>query len=141
MSLFSPLPCPDPTPPSGECGVCPVVLEKIAAEVLSGHLVVTAEDDGTVRRASNTILGDVTRPLWLTLGAALAGDAVLVLALGDHVEPSWSWAAGAPLYLGAAGVLTQTPPTLVGGATFIIRVGSAETPTSIFYEVRNPIIL
>lgn len=109
----------------------------IAAEALSGHRVVTPKPDGTLDYASNDNIAHVQAPLWVTTGAAAAGAQAIALMLGTIVEPTWAWTPG-PVYLGANGVLTQTPPT-APGAVFLASVGTATAATSLYVD-RGPSI-
>jgi hypothetical protein len=106
---------------------------------LSGHRLVTPQADGTLRYLSNADAADLGAPCWLTVGSALAGTDAVVLVYGAITEPSWSWTSG-PLYLGADGLLTQTPPT-APSAAFIVSVGYATAPTSIFLSPQPAISL
>lgn len=109
-----------------------------AAGTLSGHRVVTRLPDGTIGYASNDDPAFLHNPLWLTTGAAEAAAEVTALAYGSISEGGWSWAPG-PVYLGQAGLLTQTPPTAVAGAVFLAQVGCATAPTWLFVD-RQPSI-
>lgn len=104
----------------------------IAAVTLSGHRVVTPQADGQLNYASNDNIAHLTAPLWITTGAVTPGSPVDVLMFGVMIEPSWSWTPG-PVYLGANGVLTQTPPA-APGALFLAQVGTATSPTSLFVD-------
>lgn len=104
---------------------------------LSGHRVVKPLPSGDVAYADHTELGDATSPLWLTLGAAVAGDLVEVRLFGEVEEPSWSWTPGLPVFLGTVGLLTQTPPS----TGLLVMVANAPTPTSVFWGPRPPIVL
>ncbi|WP_226358545.1 hypothetical protein [Pseudonocardia sp. ICBG601] len=108
----------------------------VAAYALSGHRLVTPSRDGLVY-ADLTDLDHLHAPLWLTLGAAVAGAQVPLLIHGETDEPSWSWVTG-PLYLGAGGRLTQTVPT-APDALFAAPVGAATAPTRAFLH-RQPSI-
>lgn len=104
----------------------------VAAVTLSGHRVVTPQADGQLNYASNDNAAHLAAPLWITVGAASPGASVDVLLFGLMIEPSWSWTPG-PVYLGTNGVLTQTPPA-APGAVFIVQVGTATSPTSLFVD-------
>lgn len=109
---------------------------RTAAVIVSGHRIVVARADGAVEYADNTL--SLRRAPWLTTRAALANDIVEVLALGELIEPSWAWIPGEPLYLGSNGLMTQTPPL---APAFLLELGVALTPTSIFYDPKMPIAL
>lgn len=104
----------------------------IAAAALSGHRAVTPQVDGRLVYASNDNAAHLAAPLWITVGAASSGSSVDVLLYGLMIEPSWSWTPG-PVYLGANGQLTQTPPA-APGAVFLAQVGTATSPTSLFVD-------
>lgn len=111
---------------------------RTASGSLSGHRVVTPGPDGRVGYASNTAAEHVNAPLWLTLSAALAETQVTVLMAGEATEPSWSWSPG-PVYLGAGGALTQTPPG--AGAVFSAQIGAATSPTTVHIDRQPSIVL
>jgi len=110
----------------------------IAAVALSGHRAVTPRPDGTLEYASNAVAAHLHAPLWITQGAVTAGQSATVLAYGALTESSWAWIPGAPLFLGADGLLTQTPP-VAPGALCLAQVGTATSPTSAFFD-RQPSI-
>lgn len=111
-----------------------------AAVNLSGHKAVTTQADGTLIYADNTNLAHRGRPLWVTTGAILASASGQAISHGSITEPTWSWVPGT-VYLGAAGALTQTPPTLGGGAAFLAVVGNAVNPTTLFVTRYPSIVL
>lgn len=113
------------------------ILTFIAGQTLSGHRVVKANGSGHAVYADNTVIGDSQLLLGMTLGAAVIGNSVTIAQSGNIVEPSWSWAPGQPVFLGATGAITQTPPS-VG---FLVTVGVAMTPTSMLMSLKQPIVL
>lgn len=110
-----------------------VQLTAIAAVALSGHRAVTPRPDGTLEYASNAVAAHLHAPLWITQGAVTAGQPATVLAYGALTESSWAWTPGTPLFLGADGLLTQTPP-VAPGALFSAQVGTATGATSAFFD-------
>jgi hypothetical protein len=108
-----------------------------ASRPLSGHRVVTALPDGSLDYASNDDPAHLAAPLWITTTAAGTGDEVAFVVVGPVTEPSWNWTPG-PVYLGANGVLTQTPPT-APAAVFLAQIGFATSLTTLFVD-RNPSI-
>jgi hypothetical protein len=74
----------------------------------------------------------------MTLSAAVAGDTVSVQRYGVIEEPSWSWTPGLPVYLGHAGVPTQSLP---GDAVISQVVGIPTTPTRLFVAPREPVAI
>jgi len=72
----------------------------------------------------------------LTLSAADRGGLVNLQLTGPVDDLLWSWTPG-PLWLGAAGALTQQPPT----TGFLLQVGTAVSPTRIILNPSQPIEL
>jgi hypothetical protein len=126
-----------PQGPPGE----PTTYRYIAGETLSGHRVVALSTSNHVLYASNTNTSQLNTVLGITTGAALGGEYVNVKFAGMLVEPTWNWAPGLPVYLGANGVLTQTIPTLENGSLFILYMGNPITPTTLYINIKIPIIL
>jgi hypothetical protein len=116
-----------------------LLLTRQAAVTLGGHRVVTPLGDNTLAYASNTDPAHLEAPLWMTLGAIIAGDSDSVLAYGPVSEPSWQWTAG-PVYLATGGQLTQSPPS-APAALFSARIGYAISPTRLFFDRRSSIRL
>lgn len=133
-----------PVGPQGEQGIpgecATVFFDVIAGMTLSGHRIVVPQPDLTVVYADNDNMSHIRLPMWLTLGAATAGQPVTVHALGTVVEPGWSWTPGEPIYLGDDGIPTQTTPD-ISTATFLIEVALAESDTVIFYNPKIPIVM
>jgi len=78
----------------------------------------------------------IFQALGVTLTAADTGDLINVQRSGALDESSWSWTPG-PVWLGAGGNLTQTPPS--GG--FDLMIGAAVSPTRIILNLQQPIDL
>lgn len=116
-----------------------LTLDRVADAALSGQRVVTATGATTVGYASATNPTHAAAPLWLTLNAAASGQPVAVQAYGLVTEPSWSWTPGL-VYLGTAGVLTQTVPT-TPAAVFCAAAGVALTATAVLFDPRPSITL
>jgi len=125
-------------PPESGGATAQIQLTVNAAVPLSGHRVVTPGPDDTLDYASNVVAAHLHAPLWITQGAVTAGQPATVLAYGALTESSWVWIPGVPLFLGADGLLTQTPP-VAPGALFSAQVGTATSPTSAFFD-RQPSI-
>lgn len=64
--------------------------------------------------------------------ASLSGTARVQIT-GPLVDPSWNWAEG-PIYVGAGGLLTQTPPS----TGFVQQVARADSATRVFVDVPPP---
>ncbi|MFR9773038.1 hypothetical protein [Nocardia sp. SC052] len=130
------VPVPGPPGPPGDAATSRVVLTGTAGVPLGGHRAVYRRGDEQIEYASCVIPAHMDVPIWVTLGAANAGDLVSMVALGEITEGSWSWTAGGAIFLGTNGLLTQTPPV---GADFLAVLGTATTLTSIYVD-RQPSI-
>jgi len=117
---------PEPAP-QGE-----TVLQAGAA--VGGHRVVSVDAAGKVQHTDVSSRAAVRAVVGISVNAADADGKVRVRHSGRIVEPSWSWTVQGPIYCGAAGVLTQTPPTsgavlrvgvAVAGDAMVVRVGVA----------------
>lgn len=64
------------------------------------------------------------------------GNPVEVLQNGVLNDAGWSWTPG-PVYAGAGGSLVQTAPA----AAFLLRVGTAVSPTRMLVQIERPIRL
>lgn len=138
MSSCAP-PCYIPVPgPPGPPGPPGGVVQAVAAHPLGGHRLVVPRDDGTVEYADATNQAHLNRPIWLTTSAWAAGATATLTAVGAVVEPAWAWTPGAPLLLGASGLMTHTLP---GGAQFVRRVALPSAPSAIWFSPDQPIDL
>lgn len=111
-----------------------------AAYAISGHRIVTLDEHGAAIYASSAIPAHANRVIGMTENAAAAGDDLNIKKIGKLVEPSWNWQLDKPVYLGADGFLTQTPPA-VPTAEFSLVVGFPASATSLFINIGIPINL
>lgn len=125
-------------PPGPTGGSAALVVTATAGETLSGHRVLVYRN-GLVYYADPTDPDDIESPLYLSLGAALAGDPIQAIPLGELTESSWSWSPDDRIYLGANGLLTTTPSA--PGAAWMAVVGYAISPTRIYFSPQQPIAL
>jgi hypothetical protein len=130
-----PVPGPAGPPGSGEGGAA-VVVTGTAGTALSGHRAVVRNTSGAWVYADNQTAGHIGLPIGITTGAAASGDPVSVVMVGELTEPSWSWTPG-PIFLGAAGALTQSVPT--SPALFVAQIAAATSGTTVFVD-RSPSI-
>ena len=126
-----------PGPPGvpGQAGVSYVTF--LASGPLGGHRAVRAAFARHAQYADSDDVAGACAVLGITLHAAEAEAPINVAASGEIVEPSWAWVVDAPIFVGAAGVLTQVPP--VSG--FQLVVGVATSSTSMLVAIKQPIIL
>jgi len=104
---------------------------------IGGQRFVTGNINGTVSYADATNLSHLGRVIGITLNAASDGDDVEVLIFGYVEFNGWDFDISAPVYLSTEGLVTQTQPT----TGFSQIVGFAESPTKLFINLREPIIL
>jgi hypothetical protein len=105
-----------------------------AGEALSGHRAVLLTA-GEAFYADHATLTHAGRAIGVTTGAAALGDTVTIQTLGILIEPTWTWTEG-PVYLGAQGALTQTPPA----TGFVQIIGVATTATALFVAPHSAIL-
>lgn len=122
-----------PTGPSGG-----MVASYTAGAILGGHRGVKLDAAGNAQYASNDDAASLAGFVGVTLGAATMGDTVQVALIGLVEEPSWSWTAGLPVFLGVNGLLTQTAPVF---PALQVVVGVAPTTTSLFIFPRDRVVL
>ncbi len=123
-----------PPGPPGELGQAYV--EFPAAVPIGGHRAVRLLG-GAAIYTDNTSLPDANLVLGITRGAADAGALAQIQFNGLMAEPSWAWTPDLPVFVGVAGVLTQTPPT----SGFSLIVGIATRADQIFIGAKAPIVL
>ena len=110
---------------------------KTASATVSGGFVVGLDAQGEVAHADGADIDSAWRVVGVALNGANKGDPVTIVTAGEVEEPTWSWTEGAPVFLGANGSLTQTPPT----SGYILVVGSAVGATRILVNVQQPIFI
>ena len=123
-----------PGPPGG--GVSNV-MEYVADGALGGHRIVRATTAGKVGYVDPSDPDQAHAALGLTTGAVADGALASVQFAGPITEPSWSWTPNLPVFVGAAGVPTQTPPS----SGFHATVGVAVSATSMVIQLKSPIVL
>ena len=111
----------------------------VAGATMNGHRVIVTNASGQAVHADNLTVAHANAATKISLGAAVFGGDVQVQLIGRITEPSWAWTPGGTIYVGADGVLTQTPPTLP--SAFSKPVAVAETATRILIVQEPPTIL
>jgi hypothetical protein len=125
--------------PSGTGGSGGTIETYVAGATVNGHRVVVTDEDGEAIHADNTDPTHANAATKISLGAALTGEDVQVQLVGRITEPSWAWTLNGTIYVGADGVLTQTPPA--APAVFSKPVAIAETATRILIVQEPPTML
>jgi hypothetical protein len=123
-----------PGPPGG------ATLEYIAGIAIGGHRAVILDGNGKLAYADAANLAHLGRIIGITVVAVDADASCQVQNFDQLDEPSWNWDTSKPVYLGLNGVLTQQVPALPG-AKFSMVVGFPISSTSLFVNLREPIIL
>lgn len=123
-------------PGSPGAGGASVETLKNASGAVGGLRAVYAVDLNTVAHASASVLLQAQTVIGVSKGAAVSGDPVQVVQLGEIVDPSWSWSDG-PVYLGENGLLTQTPPA----SGQHLQIGVATAPTNLYVKLGDVITL
>jgi len=112
-------------------------LQYTAGIALGGHRAVVLDGAALAVYADAGTPDHAVRVLGVTTGAVAAGDLATIQVSGELVEPSWAWALNQPIYLGADGLLAQSPPL----AGFSLIVGFPLTATSMLVAIAQPIAL
>lgn len=107
----------------------------VAASTIQAYHAVAVDGTGKVFMADYTTLTDFSIVLGIALTAALAGETVEVAFAGILNTPAL-WAPGA-LYLGTAGTLVATPPTI----DFHLQVAVAVSATQLIVRPELSIAL
>ena len=113
------------------------VMEYVADGALGGHRIVRATTAGKVGYVDPSDPDQAHAALGLTTGAVADGALASVQFAGPITEPSWAWTPNLPVFIGAAGVPTQTPPS----SGFHATVGVAVSATSMVIQLKSPIVL
>lgn len=111
-----------------------VILTGSAKETLSGHRIVTVDQEGSLLYADKDERGHAQRVLGMLLQAGTSD--LQVLTEGSFEDPSMSFVVG-PVFLGKYGSLTFEPPT----SGFVLQVGKAVSKTKIYIHIGFPIAL
>jgi hypothetical protein len=108
-----------------------------AGEILSALKCVYSNSPNTVSLANNNIAFLNANVFGLTITAAQANESTQVQTYGILRDSSFNWIAGAQLYLGTNGNLTDTAPL----SGFRTLVATSQGAGSIFINIQEPIIL
>lgn len=109
----------------------------VGATALSGHSVVAADAAGMLIKADCTNPAHQGAVLGLLANAYSPGDQAVVQNAFTLEHSGWTWAPG-PVFVGAAGQLTQSLP---GGAVFSQVVAHALSATLVLVDIQPPITL
>lgn len=104
--VIAPVGAQGPQGPSAETITVPAIGAISALRVVARGLT-------GVEMVSPSDAAQLARTVGVTVNAAADGDLIAVRQLGLIADAGWSWTPGQPLFCGASGVLTATPPTSV----------------------------
>jgi hypothetical protein len=104
---------------------------------ISGHSAVAVNADGRLVPADCTLAEHLGAVLGVVAHAWSPGDSAVVRTSFPLEHEGWAWVPG-PVYLGAAGQLTQALPS---GARFCQVVGHALSATRVLLDLQPPITL
>lgn len=127
-----------PTGPQGPPGPAGAsTLSLTAAIAIGGHRLVTTDASGHAIYADATIPTHANCVVGMSIGAAASGATVSVQSSGELSDPSFSYTPGQVLFLGSDGLVATNAPT----SGFSLVIGYAETATTIFLNIGQPIKL
>lgn len=112
-------------------------LSIVAGGAISGHRAIAIVGSAGVYADAST-LAHAYLVQGISVGAVASGGNISVANRQKVIEPSWSWVAGDPIYLGYDGHLTQLAP-LPPTAKFLLQIGAALAPTEADINVGIPI--
>lgn len=124
-----------PAGPPGQPGAS--YLAYVADGALGGRRVVRATAAGKVGYVDPSDSAQAHAAIGLTMGAAADGAPINVQFLGEMSEPGWDWVVNQPIFAGANGIPTQTPPA----TGFQAAIGVATSATSMVIQIKSPIVL
>ncbi len=124
---------PGPQGPQGLSGAA--VSSYIASVALSGHIAIVLNADGQALPADPTNPAHYTVS-GITTQAAAAGDPVEVVSKGVLEHLGWAHTVAAPVFLGAAGSITQAATP---GAVFSKVLGVAVSATRVSIDFQPAI--
>lgn len=101
----------------------------LAQENLGGHRAVTVDGFHAGPEDADRLVG-------ISSQAGSTGATVDVVTKGLMEESSWNWNPDAPIFIGAAGVLTQTPST----SGLVRRIAWAISAKEINVDIMPPIL-
>ncbi|MEO0533243.1 MAG: hypothetical protein AAF215_05185 [Cyanobacteria bacterium P01_A01_bin.123] len=108
-----------------------------ASATLSALRVVTLNSSNQWVYADKDTSGHINTAIALLTTAVNSGSSVRPVLQGLVADSSWSWSLDTLLWLGANGLLTQTPPT----TGFLRQLATIVSPTQINFNPQEGISL
>lgn len=106
---------------------------------IGGHRFVVLDSNGKLQHADPTDLSHANRVIGITTESGVLNQLISVRPVGSITESSWNWNQGDDIFVGASGVPTTNPNP--GGFAFTQRIGYAVSPTTLFLQLSEAIIL
>jgi len=110
--------------PSEEVVMETIKTEKMAGENLGAYSFVSLLPDELLYLSNNTSF-DLASTIGMVSGNYLRGQMANVILFGEVQNLAWNFVTGKVVYLDGDNQLTQDIPALVGGTSYIIKVGQA----------------
>ena len=113
-------------------GIVPAVIDTtlIASTSISALRCITTDGSGQAKYATPDTLANAV-VIGVSTTSGTAGQNITIKTSGQLTDASWNWTKGS-VYLGANGVLTQTPAS---GGDIIVHVARAITATTIIIDI------
>lgn len=124
-----------PEGPPGSGGGASSTVTKNCDEVISAYRAVVSNGADGILLAQNTNLAHRNNVIGITTQAGVLNDDIIVQKFGELTFAGWAWTPGLPIFVGANGQLTQTPPA--NPAVFSQIVAQALTATKIDILLRH----
>lgn len=105
-----------------------------AGEAISALRAIRGGSDGLLRYCDAADAADANTCVGVSVTAALKDKALTYQMSGELSDDSWNWNASSAIYVGADGVLTQSP-----GATFAQIVGYPVAPDKMVIAINQAI--
>ena len=96
-------------------------ISAIAAVAIGAYRAVAFRADGRLEPANHDNPAHLGRVAGITAASAAAGESAKARVSGILSFNGWNWSPGRPVYVGAGGGLTQTPPA----TGFVQQIGVA----------------
>jgi hypothetical protein len=109
-------------------------ISPIAAVAIEAGKVVALRSDGSIEPADHNTPAHWSRLAGVMIEAVAAGETARVQVDGLMRDAGWSWEPGAPVFVGSAGNLTQTPPT----TGFVQHIGFSVGSDTVLVQVEIP---
>lgn len=102
----------------------------VAGENVSAYRALILGSGGKVWLADNATLSDRDRVIGINKTATSINDMTEVSVSGTVTNPAWNFTPG-PVFVGTAGVLTQTEPS----SGYVVKMGIAVTATKVLIDI------